>query len=148
VGPNGEENALARVSVVNHYGNVLLDAYVSPNQRVTDWRTKYSGIRPADVLNPDGAAFANWPLILAHSFERVQSRVSELLKDRILVGHALKGDLEVLKVTHPRNMLRDTCLYEPFRMEYGSGRTPSLKKIVQGVLGVTIQTSEHDSVCC
>lgn len=52
----------------------------------------------------------------------------------------------MLKLTHPRNMLRDTSLYEPFRVEYGSGRTPSLKKIVQGVLGVSIQASEHDSV--
>lgn len=59
VGPNGEENALARVSIVNYYGIVLLDAYVSPSQYVTDWRTKFSGIRPADVLNQDGPVYAN-----------------------------------------------------------------------------------------
>ena len=56
VGPDGAEDALARVSIVNYYGNVLLDAYVTPNTRVTDWRTKHSGIRPADVLNSDGKA--------------------------------------------------------------------------------------------
>jgi RNA exonuclease 4 len=60
VGPDGTEDALARVSVVNYHGNVLLDVYVSPNQRVTDWRTKYSGIRPADVLNPEGTTASNY----------------------------------------------------------------------------------------
>jgi RNA exonuclease 4 len=56
VGPKGSEDFLARVSIVNYYGNVLLDAFVSPTQRVTDWRTKWSGIRPADVLNSEGIA--------------------------------------------------------------------------------------------
>ena len=54
VGPNGTEDLLARVSVVNYFGHVLLDAFIAPSQRVTDWRTKYSGIRPADVLNESG----------------------------------------------------------------------------------------------
>ena len=55
VGEEGIEDSLARVSVVNYFGHVLLDAYLAPTQRVTDWRTKYSGIRPADVLNSDGS---------------------------------------------------------------------------------------------
>jgi len=55
VGPDGTEDILARVSLVNFYGNVLSDVYVVPMQRVTDWRTIHSGIRPADVLkNPEG----------------------------------------------------------------------------------------------
>ena len=60
VGPNGIDDALARVSIVNYHGNVLLDVYVSPNQRVTDWRTKYSGIRPADVLNSEGTTTSDY----------------------------------------------------------------------------------------
>jgi RNA exonuclease 4 len=70
----------------------------------------------------------------------------ELLKDRVIIGHALKGDLAALKLSHPRHAVRDTSSYEPFRTKYGSGRTPSLKKIVEGELGVNIQISEHDSV--
>ena len=54
VGPKGAEDLLARVAIVNYLGQVLLDAFVKPSQRVTDWRTKYSGIRPADVLNDSG----------------------------------------------------------------------------------------------
>ena len=86
-------------------------------------------------------------LIIVQSFEAVQAKVMDLVKGRTLVGHALKGDLAVLKLAHAKQSIRDTCSYEPFRVKYGSGRTPSLKKIVQGELGVTIQTSEHDSVC-
>lgn len=56
-GADASEDVLARVSLVNFYGNVLLDAYVTPTARVTDWRTKYSGIRPSDVLNnPEGTS--------------------------------------------------------------------------------------------
>ena len=145
VGPNGIQDALARVSIVNYYGNVLLDTFVSPMQRVTDWRTKYSGIRPAQLLNSEGIPPV-MVLIAAKLFDLVQREVMELLKDRVIIGHALKGDLAVLKLSHPRHAIRDTSSYEPFRTKYGSGRTPSLKKIVQGELGVDIQISEHDSV--
>ena len=82
----------------------------------------------------------------AQSFESVQAKVVNLIKDRILVGHALQGDLAILQLSHPRDKIRDTCLYEPFRAKYSSGRTPSLKKIVEGELGMKIQITEHDSV--
>jgi RNA exonuclease 4 len=53
-GPKGTEDLLARVAIVNYLGQVLLDVFVKPTLRVTDWRTKYSGIRPADLLNDAG----------------------------------------------------------------------------------------------
>ena len=47
--------ALARLSMVNYYGYPLLDLWVIPNGRVTDFRTRVSGIRPSDILhNPQG----------------------------------------------------------------------------------------------
>ncbi|KAA1115060.1 3'-5' exonuclease [Puccinia graminis f. sp. tritici] len=45
VGPNGSVSALARVSIVDFHGNVLLDQYVKPTQPVTQYRTWVSGIR-------------------------------------------------------------------------------------------------------
>jgi RNA exonuclease 4 len=52
-GENGRENLLARVSVVNSNGETLYDAFVKPinDIPVTDYRTKYSGVRPADLVN-------------------------------------------------------------------------------------------------
>lgn len=49
----GDESSLARVSVVNYYGYVLLDAFVRQRERVTDWRTAVSGVRESDMK--DGA---------------------------------------------------------------------------------------------
>ena len=50
VGPNGSESVLARVSIVNWHGEILMDEFVKPKERVTDYRTKWSGVRQADLV--------------------------------------------------------------------------------------------------
>jgi len=45
-GHRGSKSVLARVSVVNFHGAVLYDQIVQPTEKVTDWRTRYSGITP------------------------------------------------------------------------------------------------------
>lgn len=54
VGPDGEDSILARVSLVNHFGKCIYDKYVKPTEKVTDYRTAVSGIRPEDIK--DGAS--------------------------------------------------------------------------------------------
>lgn len=49
VGPGGEESMLARVSIVNYFGKCVYDKYVKPTEKVTDYRTAVSGIRPGDI---------------------------------------------------------------------------------------------------
>ena len=44
VGPGGHRSALARISIVNSAGNALLDTFVAPKERVTDYRTSVSGV--------------------------------------------------------------------------------------------------------
>ena len=51
VGPDGEDSILARVSLVNQFGKCIYDKYVKPTERVTDYRTAVSGIRPEDIVN-------------------------------------------------------------------------------------------------
>lgn len=51
VGLEGKENVLARVSIVNHFGQCLYDKYVKPLEKVTDYRTFVSGIRPSNLKN-------------------------------------------------------------------------------------------------
>ncbi|CAL8086435.1 unnamed protein product [Calicophoron daubneyi] len=135
VGFEGKENALARVSIVNQFGHVLLDTLVRPRERVTDYRTQFSGIKPGD-LRPGGPA---------RPFNEVHKEVAKLLEGRILVGHSLGNDLKVLMLSHPRRMIRDTSRYRPFRALFG-GRTPSLRALTQKVLGIEVQKGEHDSV--
>lgn len=51
VGPDGEDSILARASLVNQFGKCIYDKYVKPTERVTDYRTAVSGIRPQDIRN-------------------------------------------------------------------------------------------------
>ncbi|CEP64237.1 putative 3'-5' exonuclease LALA0_S10e05622g [Lachancea lanzarotensis] len=133
VGPEGKDSALARATVVNFFGHVVLDVLVKPREKVTDWRTWVSGIRPQDMHR-------------AVSFPLAQTQVAETLKDRILVGHAINHDLQALFLSHPRSMIRDTSRHIPFRKKYAGGKTPSLKKLAKEVLGVDIQGAEHSPI--
>ncbi|XP_036607905.1 RNA exonuclease 4 [Trichosurus vulpecula] len=131
-GPDGEENILARVSIVNQFGKCVYDKYVKPTEKVTDYRTDVSGIRPEDIKHGE-------------EYQVVQKEVAELLKGRILVGHALHNDLKILLLDHPKKKIRDTQKYKPFRTQVKSGR-PSLKLLSEKILGIKIQQSEHCSI--
>ncbi|GJN92130.1 hypothetical protein Rhopal_005160-T1 [Rhodotorula paludigena] len=132
VGPEGVESTLARVSIVNYHGCTILDRFVRPRERVTDYRTWVSGVREEDLRN-------------APSFQEVQKEVSDLLEGRILIGHALSNDTTVLLLSHPRHMTRDTSKYAPLQ---GLAKTkrPGLKTLAKLVLGIDIQSGEHSSV--
>ncbi|XP_016974539.1 RNA exonuclease 4 [Drosophila rhopaloa] len=133
VGHNGQDDMLARVSIVNRVGHVLLDKHVKPRKEVTDYRTSVSGIRPQDIANGE-------------DFVAVQDEVVKLLHGRILVGHALGNDLAVLSIRHPFENIRDTSRYKPLCKLVSNGHTPSLKRLTMAVLGQEIQTGEHNSV--
>lgn len=75
----------------------------------------------------------------------MQYKVADVLKDRMLVGHAVKNDLKVLMISHPARMTRDTSKLPEFR-KLSKGRTPSLKKVAKEILGVDIQGEEHSSI--
>jgi RNA exonuclease 4 len=51
VGLEGAESSLARVSVVNFYGAVQLDVFVRQRERVVDYRTEFSGVRPSNMAD-------------------------------------------------------------------------------------------------
>lgn len=86
-GDEGDEDrsVLARVSIVNFHGTQVYDSFVRPKEFVTDWRTHVSGVSPKNMPT-------------ARSFEEVQADVAQILKDRVLVGHAVKNDLEAIMI--------------------------------------------------
>jgi len=53
VGPEGHDDMLARVSVVNLYGDCIYDKFVAPVEKIIDYRTHISGIRPESLKNGD-----------------------------------------------------------------------------------------------
>lgn len=132
VGPDGEESILARVSIVNHFGKCIYDKYVKPTEKVTDYRTDVSGIRPNDIKNGE-------------DISTVQKEVAEIMKGRILVGHAIHNDLKILLLDHPKKMIRDTQKYKPFKQRVKSGR-PALRVLCKEILNVQVQKGEHSSV--
>ncbi|KAL7423737.1 3'-5' exonuclease [Cryptotrichosporon argae] len=132
LGHLGAESALARVSLVNYHGHVLLDTFVQPRERVTDYRTWISGVREADILR-------------APAFDTVQKQVAALVEGRVLVGHALENDTKALLLSHPQPLVRDTQKSKALR-EKAKNKRPGLKKLVEMELGLKIQGGQHSSV--
>lgn len=132
VGPDGVDSALARVSLVNYHGEVLLDTYVRPVEKITDYRTAVSGVEAHHLRD-------------APSLAEVQERVWNMIKGKILVGHSLRNDFRVLLLEHPHKMIRDTSRYWPFR-KIARGASPSLRRLAKEFLGLEIQDKSHDSV--
>ncbi|TFK84802.1 ribonuclease H-like protein [Polyporus arcularius HHB13444] len=91
---------LARVCLIDYAsGIVVYDQLVKPNQPVTDYLTRWSGIT-AENLSKATA-----------TFEEVQAHILSVLSATptpILLGHSLESDLNVLKICHPRCI--DTAL--------------------------------------
>jgi len=123
---------LARVSIVNSNGKIIYDKFVKPTQKVTNYRTSISGIRPQDIEHGE-------------NFLEVKQEVSQLLKNKVLIGHGLEHDLTVLQLSHPQHMIRDTSTYWKFK-KLTEGRKPSLKLLALHFLGINIQEGEHSSV--
>ncbi|RDA92187.1 hypothetical protein CP533_5613 [Ophiocordyceps camponoti-saundersi (nom. inval.)] len=132
IGSGGYRSALARVSLVDFHGRQIYDSFVKPKEKVTDWRTAYSGISPKHMK-------------LARGFDQVQAQVSRLIRNRVLVGHDLRHDLAALKLCHPRQDIRDTANYPGFK-RIANGQTPSLRMLAKELLGVQIHHEAHSSI--
>merc|ERR1712079_254323 len=76
----------------------------------------------------------------APSYDTVRSSVLNILKKKIIVGHGMEHDFEVLDYYPPAATIRDSAKY--FKL----GKTPSLKSLVDRYLDMQIQSGEHSSV--
>ena len=132
IGPGGIASALARVTIVDWSGSIVLNTYVQVDQPVTDYRTFVSGITSRHLLPENGAI----------PFDECRSKVAKILNGKILVGHALKNDLAVLRIHHPWQDIRDTAKYEPFmktRFDDGVLWPRKLRDLCKEKLGKDIQ---------
>jgi len=116
---------------------------------ITDYRTRYSGIRPRHMRD-------------ATPFHDVIPQVRRLFEGKVVVGHGLKGDFDVLGFHVPAKRVRDTLdcphvfMLAQERAEQVRSSNPGvslpkmcrrLKSLTRFVLGRTIQTKKdgHDS---
>ena len=106
--------------------------------------------------------------MIAPLYDDVRTKVIDLTKGKVLVGHALWNDLavcftlvsvnptfdrflcfQVLNLCWNLDNVRDTALYYPLRKQVGidqEGMYPSLKVLAEKVLGRLVQVGEHSSV--
>ena len=132
-------SAMVRISIVDEQCNVVLDEYVRPQQVVTDFRTKYSGLTPRNLHR-------------GKTWESLKPRVADLLQGAIVIGHDVRHDFEVMHM-HPLTLqaaVWDTSDVASLRAAAGLpiGRKPKLAALSQALLGETIQDSHmgHSSV--
>lgn len=82
---------LARVSIVNFYGNIVFDTLVKPchtyyeEHEVLDYREWITGIKPIDLDH-------------APTFGNIEPIIKKIVKDKTIVGHSLKDDFDILKI--------------------------------------------------
>lgn len=94
-GPRGCCSELARCSILDYHGKILYDKYVQPRQPVTDYRTRWSGIRRHHLQN-------------ATPFCQAREEILRILEGKVVVGHSVYHDFEALEFLHPAHMVRDT----------------------------------------
>jgi len=141
------DSSIGRCSIVDGQGSVLMDTFVVPPEGVsliTDYRTRYSGIRKCDMR--DAIPFAD-----------AMSQAKSLLQGRVVVGHALHNDFRVMHFRIPEVDVRDTSQYRylhtlAHEAEQENKTTPeannktSLKSLTRRLLNRRIQGQSHDSV--
>ncbi|XP_056356046.1 apoptosis-enhancing nuclease isoform X2 [Oenanthe melanoleuca] len=131
-GPQGKLSELARCSVVNYEGDVIYDKYVRPELPIVDYRTRWSGITKRHMQS-------------AIPFKAAQAEILKILKDKIVVGHAIHNDFQALKYFHPKDRTRDTSQSPELRKRAGLPvrANVSLKNLAMHLLHKKIQVGRH-----
>ncbi|KAI9025043.1 hypothetical protein CLU79DRAFT_844850 [Phycomyces nitens] len=124
-------SALARVTLINEDGNVVLDEIVKPDEPVVDYLTQYSGITP-EIMNSTNC-----------SFTRAQKHIRKIVDhDVLLIGHSLDNDLKAMKLVHP--YCADTSLL--FDHYKGPPYRPGLKMLARTFLKRGIQEQNENTI--
>jgi len=121
VSVRGGSSELAQLCLVDLVtAEVLINSLVQPTKQVTDWRTKYSGIRASDMALEvqNNRALRGWKAAQMELWKYVDS-------DTVIVGHALQHDLKALHVIHHRVM--DTSIMTRLAVSQECKRSWSLK---------------------
>ncbi|KAF8740637.1 hypothetical protein AX14_007779 [Amanita brunnescens Koide BX004] len=124
---------VARVSIADYRGNVILDTFVRPTHRVEDYRTAETGIQYSHLVN-------------APLFQDVQRQVAHIIEDKIIIGHSIWTFLSVLGLVHPAISTRDLALYRPLRKKLKSRTIIGLPTLVHLFMGRNVGLDYENSV--
>ena len=123
-----EGSELARVSIVNESLDCIYDSLVKPDNPVTDYRTRYSGIDEEKLKD------------VSVSLSDVQQIITKLLPpNSIILGHSLDCDFKALKFIHPY-VIDTSCIFTPNATPTCK---PGLRKLAKELLSMEIQKGSH-----
>lgn len=136
-GPKGRVSQLARCSIVSYDGDVVYDKFIRPSVPVTDYRTRWSGIRHKD-------------LVKATPYTEARKEILRLLAGKVVIGHAIHNDFKVLGYAHPSDLTRDTSRISLLNQKAGFAEheCASLKRLTKAIFNRDIQAGKkgHSSV--
>lgn len=143
------QRELAFISVVDFLtGEVLINSYVQPLQKVINWKSEISGVTASAVAAAvaSGRALRGWKAARQALWEHIDSAT-------ILIGHSLQSDLSVLGVCHSR--IFDSAIFtaeavfpDLIRPTQGLKRLWGLKTLAKDLLGgLDIQNSNSGHDC-
>ncbi|CAE7536306.1 rex-4, partial [Symbiodinium microadriaticum] len=117
---------------------VLFDCLTEPEEQVTDWRTKYTGIDAVTFeairsgADPTLIAQMDLPKLVLPTAVAV-AKVNALLDHVVVIGHDLRRDFHLLGRSQCRSLLRDTAFYPLLALGLSakrfSGGLPSLRAL-------------------
>ncbi|PIO59699.1 exonuclease, partial [Teladorsagia circumcincta] len=117
----------ARITVVDGYGNEVMDCVFRPEHELVDPNTRYSGLTVEDIESSD-KTLSDIREIL---FEMINS-------ETLLIGHALENDLKALRIVHD-NVIDTSVLFSRSSAE-GRCFKQSLKSLAREQLDMDIQS--------
>jgi len=130
---------LARVSVVNFYGNIVFDTLVKPWAKVIDYREGITGLKAEDLKH-------------APSYPKVAPLLKKILNDKVVIGHSLSQDFDHLKLNEDEYQctFRDISQFSLFQKttggEKGLAYKRKLKDLASDFLNAKIQAGHHSSI--
>ncbi|XP_061530720.1 interferon-stimulated 20 kDa exonuclease-like 2 [Phycodurus eques] len=136
-GPKGSVSQLGRCSIVSYEGDVVYDKFIHPSVPVTNYRTRWSGIRACDLRK-------------ATPYCQARKEILKLLAGKVVIGHAVHNDFQVLQYSHPAALTRDTSRIPLLNRRAGFEEKgcASLKRLTKAIFNQDIQTGRggHSSV--
>ncbi|CAD8051391.1 unnamed protein product [Paramecium primaurelia] len=99
---------LARITVVNYNGYVVLDQYYKPRFKVLNYITRISGITPQIIKDKP----------VYNDFEK--QKLQLLFKDKTIIGHTLKSDFDAMEFNLEDYQTRDLMKVDFLKLEEGS----------------------------
>ena len=124
---------LTKLSVVDIDGRLVYESLVLPENEIIDFNTKFSGIKPGDLVSGQ-----------TKTLHEVQTDLLEFIHaDTIIVGHGLDNDLRAMKIMH-KSVVDTSVVFPHF---YGAPYRRSLRSLVIQYLRQDIQSSSsgHNS---